>query len=111
MYYSIPEAILHNHILHIYVWLYLPKTHHFQVLIDIFVRLNVMIYVQCGDNCEGLNIPVNMIFSDKSIAKVTFARNLRSSALCFYYVVCHLILSLFETPPEATMHFFVLNNE
>ena len=107
MYYSIREAILYNHTLHIFVWLFLPKTHHFQLLINIFVRLNVMIYVQRGDNCEGLNIPVNMIFSDKSIAKVTFARNLRSSVLCFYYVVCHLILSLFETPPEATMQCFL----
>ena len=69
MYYSIPEAILHNHRLHIFVWLYLANTHHFQLLIDIFIRLNCMIYVHCGDNSKGLNIPVNMIFSDKSIAK------------------------------------------
>ena len=70
MYYSIPEAILHNHRLHIFVWLYLANTHHFQLLIDIFIPLNCMIYVHCGDNSKGLNIPVNMIFSDTSIAKM-----------------------------------------
>ena len=109
MYYSIPEAILHNHILHIYVWLYLPKTHHFQLLIDIFVRLNVMIYVQCGDNCEGFNIPVNMIFSDKSIAKVTFARNLRSSAQCFFYVA-FLFFAKLKPLQRQQCHIIVLSN-
>ena len=70
MYYSIPEAILHNHRLHIFVWLYVANTHHFQLLINIFIRLYCMIYVHSGDNSKELNIPVNMIFSDTSIAKM-----------------------------------------
>ena len=70
MYYSVPEAILHNHRLHIFVWLNLANTHHIQLLIDIFIRFNCMIYVHCGDNSKGLVIPVNMIFSDTSIAKL-----------------------------------------
>ena len=98
MYYYIPEAILHNHRLHIFVWLYVANTHHFQLLMDIFIRLNCMIYVHCGDICKGLNIPVNMIFS--------YSENVRSSAVCSYYVVCNFILSLFETHPEVTMSYF-----
>ena len=70
MYYSIPEAILHNHRLHIFVWLYLANTHHFQLLIDICIRSYCMIYVHNGDNSKELNIPVNMIFSDTFIAKL-----------------------------------------
>ena len=106
MYYSVPEAILNNHRLHIFVWLNLANTHHFQLLIDIFIRLNCMIYVHCGDNSKGLIIPVNMIFFRYIHSEISFARNVRSSAVCFYYVVCNFILSLFETPPEVTMSYF-----
>ena len=56
-------------------------------MIDIFIRLNIMKYVQCGKNSKSVNIPVNLIISDKSMAVVIFARNLRTSALVLYYVV------------------------
>ena len=102
MYYCIREAILRNHILHIFVWLYLVNTHHFQLLIDIFIRLNCMVYVHCGDNSKCQNVLVNTIISDKPMATVSFEIHLRSCAICLYYVVCHFILSQFETPPEAT---------
>ena len=46
-----------------------------------------MKYVQCGKNSKSVNIPVNLIISDKSMAVVIFARNLRTSALVLYYVV------------------------
>ena len=55
-------------------------------MIDIFIRLNIMKYVQCGKNSKSVNIPVNLIISDKSMAIVIFARNLRTSALVLYYV-------------------------
>ena len=68
-----------------------------------------MIYVHCGDNSKNLNIPVNMIISDKSIAMVSFERNLRSSTLCFYYVVFTLFLA--NLVPLHRQHIDVLNNE
>ena len=106
MYYSIPEAILHNHRLHIFVWLYLANTHHFQLLIDIFIRLYCMIYVHNGDNSKELNHTCEHDFFRYIHSEISFARNVRSSAVCFYYVVCNFILSLFETPPEVTMSYF-----
>ena len=89
-----------------FIWLYLANTHRFPFLVDIIICLNGMTYVHCGDNRKTLNLPVNMIISDRSIAKISFARNVRSSALCFFYVVCHFILCQIETPPEATLSYF-----
>ena len=84
MYYSIREAILYNHTLHIFVWLYLTNTQHVQLPIDIFIRLNCMIYVHCDDNSKCQNVLVNTIISDKPMAMVSFEIHLRSSAIIMF---------------------------
>ena len=84
MYYSIREAILYNNTLHIFVWLYLTNTQHVQLPIDIFIRLNCMIYEHCGDNSKCQNVLVDTIISDKPMATVSFEIPLRSSAIIMF---------------------------
>ena len=69
-----------------------------------------MTCVHCGDNSKCQNIVVNTIIADKSIAMLSFERNLRSSALRF--LLCTLSLYfLANLKPLQRQHIVVLNNE